>query len=221
MAVVLGAGLSLGQIGMAQAADHNFVGVAKCKTCHKSEKKGNQIGQWSESRHAKAYETLATDKAKEVGKKLGIEDPQKSDKCLKCHVTGHGAEAALFEESFKKEDGVQCESCHGAGKDYKKLKTMKSREDSVAAGMIIPDEKTCTGCHNKESPSFKGFCYAHYLAKVLHDSPNVKNTEKTITCTCDKKEDLQICADGTHKLVKSAGGEDKAKEGKPEVKEAK
>ena len=67
-----------------KVATHQYVGVKKCAMCHKSKARGNQVGAWMEARHSKAYATLATDTAKEAGKKLGIEDPQKSPKCLKC-----------------------------------------------------------------------------------------------------------------------------------------
>ena len=48
------------------AAEREYVGSDSCKMCHKKDKTGNQYGVWSESKHAKAYETLASDKAKEI-----------------------------------------------------------------------------------------------------------------------------------------------------------
>ena len=38
--------------------------------------------------------------------------------------------------------------CNGFGGDYKSMKIMKDREAAVAAGLVIPTEETCTGCHN-------------------------------------------------------------------------
>ena len=64
-----------------------------------------------------------------------------------------------------------CESCHGAGSEYKSMKVMKDREASVAAGLVIPTEETCTGCHNDKSPTFKGFDFAEYSAKIAHPNP--------------------------------------------------
>jgi hypothetical protein len=156
----------------AEKAEHGFIGVDGCKMCHKSEKKGNQFGKWSEGPHAKAFATLASDESKAIAKKAGIEgDPQKADACLKCHVTGHGAKAELLGKKFKVEDGVGCESCHGAGEDYKKKSVMESREASIAAGMIVPTEETCKGCHNEESPTYKEFDYEKALAQVAHPYP--------------------------------------------------
>jgi hypothetical protein len=72
----------------ANLADNHYVGASKCKNCHKSDKGGAQYVHWTESKHAKAFEALASDAAKEAAKELGIENPQESEKCLKCHVTG-------------------------------------------------------------------------------------------------------------------------------------
>ena len=55
----------------------NYVGVKMCAICHKKDDSGNQMGVWEKGPHAKAFETLGTDKAKEIAKKQGIDDPQK------------------------------------------------------------------------------------------------------------------------------------------------
>jgi hypothetical protein len=153
-------------------ATHQYIGVKKCSMCHKSEAKGNQFGKWSESAHAKAFEVLASEKALAVAKEKGLaKPPQESPECLKCHVTGAGKPAEAFAATFVKEDGVGCESCHGPGSDYMSMKVMKDPAAAKAAGLWMPDAKTCTGCHNEESPTFKGFDYEKYLAKVAHPNP--------------------------------------------------
>ncbi len=58
--------------------------------------------------------------------------------------------------------------------DY--MKVMKDPVKAKAAGMIIPTQEVCVGCHSKESPTFKGFDYAAYLAKGVHKVP--KETKK-------------------------------------------
>lgn len=139
--------------------------------CH-SKSRGDQIGIWRASKHAKAFETLAGDEAKAIGAKRGIADPQKAPECLRCHTTGFGQPADRFETSFDVKQGVQCEACHGAGADYKGNDTMKSREASVAAGLVVPDEKTCVTCHNPESPNYKPFDFKTYFEKIAHPKPN-------------------------------------------------
>jgi hypothetical protein len=156
----------------ADAPAHKYVGAAKCSMCHKSEAKGNQFGVWQKSAHSKAYETLAGAAALKIAKEKGMaKPPQESDECLKCHVTGFGKPAAAFDATYKKEESVTCEACHGPGSDYKSIPVMKDLAAATAAGLIMPDEKTCTQCHNKESPSFKGFVFKEYAAKIAHPNP--------------------------------------------------
>ena len=151
-----------------------YIGAENCGKCHKSARKGDQLGQWKESQHAKAYATLASEQAKAIAKEKGIADPQKAEACLKCHG---GVDAALIEpvaegkKGYSIEDGVSCEACHGPGSLYKSRKIMKDREAAIKAGLIVPDEKTCKTCHNEESPTYKEFKYEEMLPKVAHPYP--------------------------------------------------
>lgn len=156
---------------MAAEPAHAFVGAEKCKMCHNAPAKGAQFTKWSQSAHAKAFATLATEESKKIAAAKGIADPQKADECLRCHVAGHGAPAAKLTDKYKKEEGVSCEACHGPGGDYWKMDVMKDRAKSVAAGMVMPTEETCKGCHNADGPTFKGFDYAAMLAKIAHPNP--------------------------------------------------
>lgn len=153
------------------AGDHAYVGVKSCGMCHKKDADGNQLGKWTDGPHSKAFATLGTDAAKEAAAAAGLEgNPQELDECLSCHVTGHGVAAEMLGKTLV-EDGVGCESCHGAGKDYKKKSVMQDREASIAAGMVVPTEETCVQCHNDKSPTFKGFDFDEYVAKIAHPKP--------------------------------------------------
>jgi hypothetical protein len=155
---------------------HKYVGAAKCKICHNSPAKGEQYKKWSDSKHSKAFEVLGTPEALEVGKKAEVEKPQESDKCLVCHVIGFSAPAAAKDSTFTQTEGVGCEACHGPGSAYKDMKVMKDRAAAIAAGLNIPDEKTCLGCHNEKSPTYKEFVYADAVKLIAHPYP--PKTEK-------------------------------------------
>lgn len=154
---------------------HQYVGVKKCKLCHLSEKGGAQFKKWSESRHAKAYEALASDLAKGIAAKRGIADPQKSGECLQCHQTGYGEPADHFAASFVATDGVQCESCHGAGKDYAPNKVMQGIKDGTLKGedygLMMPTKERCIVCHNEKSPTFVEMNFASDSTKIAHPIP--------------------------------------------------
>jgi hypothetical protein len=139
-------------------ASHTYVGNAKCKMCHKGEAKGMIWEKWLETKHAKSMTALNAEKGE-------TKDP----KCVKCHVTGFGDTTAYSLAAPKEEfANVGCEACHGPGSDYKSISVMKDKEKAIAAGLFIPNEKTCRGCHNEESPTFKEFDYAKMLPIGTH-----------------------------------------------------
>lgn len=163
--------LVLALIVEAGIEDYNYIGVDGCKLCHRSAAKGNQFGKWEETGHSKALETLASEQAKKYGQERGVSDPLTADECLVCHVTAYKEADERKARTYKAEDGVGCESCHGPGSAYKSIPIMREREKSIENGMVIPNEETCLTCHNDKSPSFKGFDYEEMKAKIAHPNP--------------------------------------------------
>jgi nitrate/TMAO reductase-like tetraheme cytochrome c subunit len=121
----------------AYAGDHEYVGAAKCKMCHKV-----QYASWEGTNHAKATETAKASTDREF-----------SADCLTCHATNASEDFA----------GVQCEACHGAGADFKKMSIMKDLEAAKANGLMIPTQATCDGCHTGDD---------HAAKKVMADELN-------------------------------------------------
>jgi len=168
---------------IAQGKDFKYVGVKKCKTCHKTEKIGNQFKVWGEAKHANALKSLSSEKALEYAKKNGIADPTKDAKCLNCHATLETIDKKLLDPKHKMtvEEGVSCESCHGAGSEYKKTKVMSKKKYAadwdaqhklaLAAGLLVPNEKVCVTCHNDKNPFHKPFDFKKMVAKVSHPVP--------------------------------------------------
>lgn len=143
------------------------VGSAKCKMCHNKADTGAQFKQWEGTDHAKAYKTLASEKAKKIAAEKGIADPQKDAGCLACH-TVPGA---------KPEEGVGCEACHGGGEVYMKLKKDAKTPEGIAkmkAAMVEPSEAGCKKCHNEKSPTYKPFKYGEMKKKISHPNPAKK-----------------------------------------------
>ncbi len=160
---------------MAQES-HQYIGADKCKTCHKKEKDGKQYLVWKDGPHAKAMETLASPEAFKIAKEKGIADPTKDPDCLKCHSTFASLKPEQLHAKGKLtlKEGVSCESCHGAGGDYRKKKIMKDQKKSIAKGLVIPDEKVCKNCHNDKSPTFESFDYEEFSDKIKHPRPAKK-----------------------------------------------
>ncbi len=159
--------------------DCKYAGVKTCKACHKSKKRGDQYSVWASSKHAKAFTTLQTAEADKIAKKRGSDKPAAETKeCLSCHVTGYNVDGAEFGKKFKKEDGVTCEACHGPGSAYKKLHNKKDKKDQAKeACFTVPSisdgsaKNLCVKCHNKNSPSYKGFDLNKFWSKIKHPMP--------------------------------------------------
>lgn len=156
------------------AQPYGYEGTQVCGTCHKTEKQGQQLKIWQESKHANAYKTLLTEEANKLsGETKAVENP----KCLKCHASGYDVtDKKLIGAKFKVEDGVQCETCHGPGSAYKSLKIMKDRNEAIKNGLIVwkdkaEIEKFCKTCHNSESPTFKEFDFEKMWPKIAHAVP--------------------------------------------------
>lgn len=152
---------------------YKYVGVNTCiGACHKSEAQGNQYEVWENSKHSKAFLTLQTDAADSTAASLGYETPAAETKqCIKCHTLGIDFDESEFQNSFDLTQGVQCESCHGPGSEYKKLSVMKDSAEAVNKGLIIHTEKEkwCITCHNPESPTYIPFDYEQLWEMIAHN----------------------------------------------------
>jgi len=117
---------------------------------------------------------LTTEKADEIAiskgfKTKAVETPE----CLKCHASGYNVDAKMLSDKFKIEDGVQCETCHGPGADYKSKKIMENKEEAIANGLMVPTniEEFCITCHNAESPTYVEFNFEAMWDKIKHQVP--------------------------------------------------
>lgn len=128
-------------------------GRSGCRRCHLREYR-----DWEDTPHASALETLPADE-------------RSNPECLQCHTTGYGEESGFQSvEATPELANVTCEACHGPGSIYKDREMMKDREASITHGLVIPDEETCRGCHNAESPTFPGsFDYEEMKEKGVHE----------------------------------------------------
>ena len=163
--------LSLFNFSQDANASPELIGASKCKVCHKA-KTGDQWKIWTESAHARAFETLASEEAGKIVSDMGLGDPQQEEACLRCHATKAylGGGAVVSEKGkYADSEGVGCEACHGPGSDYKSQKVMKDAEAARAAGLVmVKAAEACTSCHNEESPTFRNFDFEARWAEIAH-----------------------------------------------------
>ncbi len=164
-------------VSILSQSGNTYIGSESCGMCHKSEKQGSQLSIWQNSAHSKAFEILKTDRANQIAKEKGFKEPAAETwECLKCHVTGYNLDATLLGAKFKIEDGVQCETCHGAGSAYKDMKIMQDKNLAISNGLIVHDnlEEFCVSCHNNESPTFVKLDVNEAWDKIKHNIPEEK-----------------------------------------------
>lgn len=140
-----------------------FMGTGSCASsnCHGSAAPlttssvlQNEYTVWSKhDKHAKAWLVLKEPEAQRIGEHLGIKDVASEPWCLKCHAT-YVADAAMFSSTYKLEDGVTCETCHGAAENYLKEHAAKgaSHARNLELGLrdLVPlntRAEFCLTCH--------------------------------------------------------------------------
>lgn len=145
-----------------QYDDQTHMGVASCASgvCHGSvrPRTGTSVLQneyviWSRMDHHRiAYNTLLTERSKNIANKLGLPNAHEADVCLDCH--GDNVPEARQGEKFQITDGVGCEACHGGAGNYLARHDDKetSRQENIDAGLYPTDQpearaRLCLSCH--------------------------------------------------------------------------
>ena len=149
---------------------YQYVGSRVCAECHLAGDTGGQSVHWMKSPHARAFWELETDWARFLASARDeyrdIEDPSAEWRCLKCHVTGAQDRVSGPADTFRREEGVGCEACHGPGSAYVDPGVMGDREAFLSHGGRIPDESTCRTCHEGER-----FQYEERRPRIAHPRP--------------------------------------------------
>ena len=140
-----------------------FAGAMACGTCHRGPKMGNQWSVWRMDPHADAWAVLGTPKAREMAREKGINNPQSSPECLKCHTT---TTSSARMAGFRSDEGIGCEGCHGAGSDYMAEAVMRDKPAAMAAGLKTVTRETCMRCH--EQAHGKSFDFDEAVKKIAH-----------------------------------------------------
>lgn len=104
-------------------------------------------------KHAQAYKVLGNAQSQTIAKHLGLKSAEEAPLCLSCHSTG--APKSRQGEKYQQEDGVTCESCHGAAENWLSTHTANgaTHKENVEHGMVDlvrVDVRTkhCLTCHH-------------------------------------------------------------------------
>ncbi len=176
LVVTIAIGLTLTFLGGApeRARPAFYVGVRSCIPCHGGVKGCDQFGLWKLSDHAKAHAALSLPESFEIAEISGVDvEPRKSPICLGCHATAANAEPWQFDPTFRQEDGVQCEVCHGPASNH--VHAMQSGRRSPHAMLRLPTVDDCMVCHRHKDTHTKTlnsteFNFDEALEAISHSS---------------------------------------------------
>lgn len=119
----------------------SYVGAERCAGCHM-----DAYRFWRDKDpHARAHLSLPPERRA---------DP----KCTLCHSPDPGGRLV----------GVQCESCHGAGRAYSVDFIMKDKALAKVMGLKDANEARCVSCHMGHGPKASGFDYAAKRRAIIH-----------------------------------------------------
>lgn len=140
-----------------QEQENGYASAAACQRCHEQE-----YLRWAATRHAFAYETLL--------KKERYFDAG----CVSCHTTGFGYSTGFqIGGSDSTLKGVQCETCHGPGKQH----VGNPKKSNIRSGA---DTSLCLECHDTtHSPGFTEVVTLH--TKDVDHSLKPMNLEELLT----------------------------------------
>jgi hypothetical protein len=135
--------------GEQKVMDHDFIGADRCGACHKEE-----LAAWQKTAHARAFESLP-------------EKDRRDPRCLSCHTM-------VPEDVGVGLTGVQCEACHGPGRNYAIDYVMRDAELARLLNLTSVDERSCLRCHTDSSPSLAPFVVKDKLPLIKHwkDKPD-------------------------------------------------
>ncbi len=131
-----------------------FVGRQVCVSCHDADRAAHVCTAEGGTGHAKSYRALLRPEAASIAYVTGTgTPPRESQLCLGCHATAAEEGPRWWDPTFRIEDGVQCETCHGPGSDHARaMRTAPGRkgepppfDESKLA--ISPKVDLCKSCH--------------------------------------------------------------------------
>ncbi len=160
----------------AAAADFRGSGSCSAVACHGAiapradlRVLGNEHTSWiSKDRHSRAYQTLFADRSARIVSNLAGNRPEykaasEDERCLACHTTPRSADA-LRMTGWMNQDGVGCESCHGASarwlgfhttQDWRQIDEPSPKEAMGFVNTKSLDRRAsvCAGCHVGAAPA--------------------------------------------------------------------
>ena len=141
-----------------------FVGSVGCKSssCHGGAgPKRSQYFTWSQKDfHTKAFAVLLNARSQRIAESLGVSPAETSARCTVCHSPFQSVGPGRLEPDAHPDEGVSCETCHGAASGWLRGHTRKdwTYNTRVGAGMrdlrsVYVRATACAACHQTLEPA--------------------------------------------------------------------
>ncbi len=135
-----------------------FVGAINCRSsgCHggAGEKRSQYITWSRQDFHSKAFAILTNARSQRIAEGAGIADAKADARCTVCHSPFHSVSQTRLASTAHADEGVSCESCHGAAGSWLRGHTRADWTYAmrVTAGMrdlksLYVRANSCVACH--------------------------------------------------------------------------
>ncbi len=160
-----------------------FVGSLGCKSssCHGGAgPQREQFMIWSQRDfHAKAYAVLINARSARIAESFGPQPAQANARCTVCHSPFAAVAPARLGRGAHPDEGVSCESCHGAAGSWLRghTRTDWKYATRVAAGMrdlrsLYGRANTCVACHQNLEPDLRNAGHPELVFELDAQSVN-------------------------------------------------
>jgi Cytochrome c554 and c-prime len=146
------------EVRLTRETDAHFIGSIGCQSssCHggAGEKRSQYITWSRQDFHTHAYAILLDARSARIAEGVGIAEAQSSARCTVCHSPFQTVEQTRLASTARIDEGVSCESCHGAAGAWLRghTRTDWTYPMRVTAGMrdlksLYVRANTCVACH--------------------------------------------------------------------------
>ncbi len=161
----------------AEPIAEEFVGVAGCSSssCHGGAgPQRNQVITWKrDDFHARAFAILTNARSARMAEALGGPAAPENARCTVCHSPFQAVAAARLQPSARPDEGVSCESCHGAAEGWLRGHTRPDWNRAIALGAGLRDladlygrANACVACHQNIDADLVAAGHPHLLFEL-------------------------------------------------------
>ncbi len=146
------------ELNAATLQTDQFIGATGCKSssCHggAGEKRSQYLTWVKQDFHSRAYAVLVTARSARMAETLALPAAQTSARCTTCHSPLQSVAPSRLTKTAQIDEGVSCESCHGAAAPWLRghTRTDWTYATRVGAGMhdlrnLYVRANACVACH--------------------------------------------------------------------------